>query len=544
MTVAAQEDHRSRIVRARPVAGPGAAIGLVGLATIAVLFLQNPALFHWFVVPVVLCGVVCGMDALEWMSGRRDVFDPVGLVGILGLHFFFLTPLLHVRFDFWIDRVVHPVDWRPWLGAMALLNLLGLLVYRFSRRQAMRWFRANRGQIAARQLAPKTFVPLALGTLVVAALLQYWVYRHFGGFWGYVSAYEEQIEAFRNMGWIFTLSESFPILAFLAWVVYARGRERAVPWSTIAFALVVFLCLRLAFGGFRGSRANTVWSLFWAAGAVHFLVRPVPRKVVLVGLVFMFVFLYGYGFYKTMGRDALHVFESEQSRWLAEDRTGRTIESTLLHDLGRADIQAFLLHQIATEDSDYSLAFGRTYVGTMALLIPRRVWPDRPPTKVREGTDALYGRGAYEGGGLMGFPSTRVYGLAGETLLNFGPIAVPLAFGLLGILVALVGSIISRLPPADPRWLLTPFIVSLPLFVLVMDSDNTLFYIIKYGAVPTLVIFIGSRRDYSSSRSSSGEAMPDGEPSPGSFDTSAEDSGAAAPSTGHRRSSTGIRLVE
>src|SRR5438128_1961906 len=95
-----------------------------------------PAMLHWFLLPVLACGVLIGEDAVEWLRGRMDLFDPVGILGVLGYYFFFLSPLLVV---WWNHRLMYlpdqPDDYRPWLGGVAALNFLGLLVYR--------WFRAG-----------------------------------------------------------------------------------------------------------------------------------------------------------------------------------------------------------------------------------------------------------------------------------------------------------------------------------------------------------------------------------------------------------------
>src|SRR5690349_9713530 len=97
---------------------------------VMVMVLFDASLIHWFVVPVVLSGAIIGSDAVAFLQDRVEVMDPIALIGTLGLHFFFTAPLLHVFWDSWTPYVVGPPEWRDWLGWMAILNLLGLLLYR------------------------------------------------------------------------------------------------------------------------------------------------------------------------------------------------------------------------------------------------------------------------------------------------------------------------------------------------------------------------------------------------------------------------------
>ena len=90
-------------------------------------------LLHWFVIPVLFCGILIVIDAVDWFRGQLDIFDPVGIIGLIGFHFFFLAPLIHVYWDYWMRLVIPPPNWRDWLGGMAFLNFLGLLAYRVSR---------------------------------------------------------------------------------------------------------------------------------------------------------------------------------------------------------------------------------------------------------------------------------------------------------------------------------------------------------------------------------------------------------------------------
>ena len=93
------------------------------------------------------------------------------------------------------------------------------------------------------------------------------------------------------------------------------------------------------------------------------------------GFGFLVLFMYLYGFYKDLGGEALTAFEEGS----LNEKSGRSFQGMLLGDLGRADVHAFLLHRLCKRDSDYRYAWGRTYLGSIALLVPASIWPDRPP---------------------------------------------------------------------------------------------------------------------------------------------------------------------
>ena len=456
----------------------------------------SPDFAHWFIIPVTVCGILIGIDAAAWLLGWTDVFDPVGIIGLLGFHVLFLAPLLHVSWDHWMPYVVGPADWRPWLGWMAAFNAIGLLGYRITRRVLS----SRRRQSAPTEwrIVPGRFSLAVTASLLATAVLQVWVYAQHGGVLAYIenATSAERFDegsAFAGTGWILTMSESFPILAMIAFAVYAREHPRARRWAVLAPTLVVFVALQLLFGGLRGSRSNTIWALFWAVGIVHLWIRPIRRGMICTGLVGTLLFMYLFGFFKDAGLDAFRAFESGGARAELEDRTQRKSETLILHDLGRSDVQAFVLSRLMESDRDYEYALGRTYLGALAILIPASLWPDRPPTKVQEGTEVQYGNGTYLPYGPNRLVSLRVYGLAGETMLNFGPVAIPIAFVIFGCIVEWTRRRKMAWSPRDSRRLLVPFLVNLCFVVLIADSDNVLFFAIKSGFAPLLLVFFTSQ---------------------------------------------------
>ena len=462
----------------------------ISFLIVLVFIVVSPEKFlHWFVFPVIFCGTIIGTDALKWFGRQVDLFDPVGIIGVYGFYFFFLTPLLHTYYDYWMPftGINHPPDWRDWVGFMAVLNLLGLFGYKIITRTP---YRINISKRKVWIIDDRIFWPLLLLALSITFGLQIAIYAQFGGLAGYIAAFEEGIGSFRGWGIWFTISESFHVLLFIGLIVLGKRKRLLSKWFAIVVLLCVFFLLKLLFGGLRGSRSEIIFTMAWAVGTVHFALRSISRRLFYAGMMTALIFMYLYGFYKGVGSEIIHIFTSEVSLFDLEQRTGRDIKLLLLGDLGRADVQAFLLYRII-EVKDYEYAWGRTYLGTAALLIPRQIWPDRPPTKVKEGTEAQYGMGSYV---PDLFQSSKVYGIAGETMLNFGPWAVPLAFLLWGFVVKYVRSYVYSLNIDDARRLIAMWLVIFCWSVLISDTDNLLFFVIKRVTIPLLILWMGTKK--------------------------------------------------
>ncbi|HEY4261632.1 MAG TPA: hypothetical protein VGM98_15790, partial [Schlesneria sp.] len=211
--------QRSSVHQSTPYAGFVSAL-LAGGIAIPIVLLSEPCQ-HWFVIPVFFCGAIIGVDALDWLTGRRDIFDPIAITGIYGFHFFFLCPLLHVYWDSWPPYLAPPQDWTSWLGYMASFNAIGLLIYRYYVKVFSKATQNSSRPVW--RLNQTRFCLLSGLTMLVSLALQTWVLARFGGISGYIAAFSSY-EAFENMGIVFALSESFPIVSF---VFYIARRENA-----------------------------------------------------------------------------------------------------------------------------------------------------------------------------------------------------------------------------------------------------------------------------------------------------------------------------
>ena len=62
--------------------------GLVITLAVGGFLLTSDRFYHWFLIPVAICGVLTGTDAVAWFRGRLGLYDLFGILGVYGLHFF------------------------------------------------------------------------------------------------------------------------------------------------------------------------------------------------------------------------------------------------------------------------------------------------------------------------------------------------------------------------------------------------------------------------------------------------------------------------
>jgi uncharacterized membrane protein len=79
-------------------------------------------------------------------------------------------------------------------------------------------------------------------------------------------------------------------------------------------------------------------------------------------------------------------------------------------------------------------------------------------------------------------------------MLNFGPAGILIAYIALGLVTAALQGVVLRLSPGDTRWLIAPFFINLLFLLLLNDSDNAVFYLIKYGLMPISLVLLSTTR--------------------------------------------------
>jgi len=481
-----EANTRAQVARGRGERGDYA-IATVCVSVLVLTFvLLSKSLWHWYLLPVMACGILGAVDIVRWLRGRLDLFDPKTIIACIAFYGFFVAPILNVVWDtYGVGDLTLWGDWRPWLGAMACLNVLGLLAYRSAHNFA---FSRSKPSATRWNIDRKRFYPVfafALVSSITGVIAFLW---QFGGITGTIEAYESNREVFAGKGWLLVLAWPLAILSSIVLVFARTDRERKPQRHIIATLLLLSLAGigHFVLLGWYGNRSATIWALFWMAGIVHYRFRSFSPKLMAGGLISLIAFMYFYGFYKEQGRTGLEILRSP-SQWLEPKGYQRNLKYLLLGDLARADSNAFILHNLMKDPQDYHYRWGLTYAGAFTILIPHYFWPDRPYIRVDAGSEALWGKAAQ-------VSSTRLYGLGGEALLNFGPSGVAPIFALYGGLLGWYRRKLNSWDRVDARMFLAPFLTSMLVKALVYDSDVLVFFVATEGTLASVALFISSRR--------------------------------------------------
>jgi hypothetical protein len=469
---------------------------LLNIAVTCVFITLDHKFLHWFILPSTVCGAVCMSSLMGAMRQDRLFTDPLLLVSILGYHNVYLAPMLQVYWDYRIIALpIQPVDFRPWLGRAACINLVGITIFIYIFSRVMNSSAGAKKFQRVWVIDRSRLVLLGLLVVLASVAMQVYVYSDFGGISGYVDRYLYDREAWNNKGALLVIAESAPLMGVLILGCLQQkrlGRRpiRRTSWPLLIVCGLVFLMLQTVFGGLRGSRSNIVVNCFFAAGIVHQVFRPLSKTIVIFLGIAAVAFSYYYIFFKDFGYAGVSAAVSLEGRQSLLSQSGRSIENVFIADFSRSDVLAFIVQELANGQS-VDLAKGRTYVGTLSLLVPRIIWPERPPTKLKWTTELENGPGTF---GIGAYRSSRMYGQLGEAMLNFGYLGVPISFGLMGFVLGKLSILSQQLWTTDARRMLLPGMVIASVCMVIQDSDNVLYFIAQYLAIPWTIIWISTSR--------------------------------------------------
>lgn len=444
---------------------------------------------QWYVIPATICGMLAGTDIVQWVRRRLDTFDPKAILAMMMFHNTYISPLLHEAWGTHTKEWHEVVEWGPWYGTYCIWSAIGLIFYQFGHRLSFRSAKPARTHWV---INPNRFATIIMWALAISSIAAAVVLLKFGGL---RKAGKSELlatgEGLQHTSWLLMLGDTLPMLIAIAIINALTDKKRKRSFGAqmgilAALAIGQFLLL-----GLRGSRSAVMSVLFITTGMAHYRLRRIHPGWAISGMIVLFVFAYFYGFYKRAGMAGFAALQSADARHHLERTTGNTMATTLLGDLSRCEMQSFIMYRLTNFPDRYDFRWGKTYFRAAVSIIPRAIWYNKPPGKNEAGTAIQYGEGRWKG---RDFESTRVYGLAGEAMLNFGFFGIPPAFFIYGSFLGWYRKKWSTWRSDDSRYFIAPILVLFFLTGYFGDSDNAMFEILKNGSLPILVILVSSSR--------------------------------------------------
>ncbi|ATO13948.1 hypothetical protein CO540_08980 [Micromonospora sp. WMMA2032] len=463
--------------------------GALTSALTVALVVCVPSLRHWLMAPVTVSGTIIGAEAVRWFRRDVDVLEPRACAGLFGFHFFYVAPVLTVATRIWAPSYYNPPDWPDAIGALSVLNVVGLCIYRLVV-AAPPWPR--RRDRPARALNFRAFYGLGAAAAAVSLALFFgYQVRSFGGLPGFVAAMTNRADPpdLSELGPVVLISQAFPVLIFTVLLVRWRDTLARSP-VRLTLLLAALVVVQFFVAGLGGLRSNTLWPCVLGLVMIHLVVRRLTRRALLVPAVLVLVFLYMAAFFKEGGVDSINEIRQTGSVTQAESETGRNLSVMLAGDLGRTDVQALILHRLLSGQMEPE--YGKTYAAPFRLWLPNSIAPLDFETKRDVGArwlyNPLYGRGERI--------SSKIYGMTGEGMMNLGLLGGVLSFAVYGLVIRLIGRLYrgARTGQALAPQLWAAMVWPMTILALSADLGNLIDFNMGFTVLVVLLVLLSSRR--------------------------------------------------
>ena len=480
------------ILRQRKIEAETMSLSLLISLAVAVIFTIDSVVENFLMlVPILLVGTLYIYETIYTINHKLELFSGVSILSIFGIGFFFIVPLFQYHWDYW-PSMPSPRDLREWSSIWSVYCILGFFLIAFGIKLGSKNEKKNNVKIS---LDIKKFNILSLLALAICLAAQVFVLVKFGGLSGYLNAYEMRIQEslqgynpYEGMGFLFTFSESFPNVLTLLIIVNLKDKPWAKSLKVFLLLCVLLLAVNLIFGGLRGSRSTTIWSLFWFLVTYHMYIHRVSFKILMILGAFMFSFMSVYTLFKFGGTEGLEGLWDESVKQEIFDR--KHVEDSdkqlIVRDAGRTDVQAYILKTFWQNEQEPSL--GRTLVGVLFRSKISFIFPSKPTTAVKEKSEIF--RGGYSEYNY----TTLLAGGFGEYVINFGPIFGIIFFPLLGIYTGIIDRLSKKGSISDVYNLIYPILLLVVIQLLMSDSNVISEFIFRYLLIPATVIVLSSTR--------------------------------------------------
>ncbi|QEQ95990.1 hypothetical protein [Neptunomonas concharum] len=442
------------------------------VSTFYLVFFEEVDIDIFFVFSFITVSILA-KEAGDWLLGRRCLFDPASFVSIFSYVYFFFSPILQRHWQFW-PSFPELQFYDGWLIFWSFLMMFGALIYRFSAMLLTPFM--NKPSMYIYSFDKRRFYFLSIVFTFIGALSQLFIYIKFGGVSGFMNTFTERqdlsaavFDPFSGMGVQMLLADGYRNAFAVLLVVYFMDKPVRNKWWFFPAIILIMVFVNFIFGGLKGSRGAVVYSLFWGVGMYHFFIKKISIKYAVSGILFLFVFLNSYYWYKFAGLDGLQaIWDSEYRSTLNQGLREENVKFVLSRDLGRMDFQTLTLRKVL--DDDFDLSLGRSYISSIFSIIPDSLLSqeNKMPSITKEKTELIFGSGSYVHGDIRA--TTNLLGQYGELFVNFGLVGGFAFFTFIAFFVTFIKKFVVGLDSKDVRLLLVPMLSLLVIKFFMYDS--------------------------------------------------------------------------
>ena len=450
----------------------------------ALLFAFGVLPFSVTWIPVLLCGEISLAQLIKVIKQKDFFFNVYFYVWVFTLISAFIAPFIHLKQNDWtILYWPQPNDWTPYAFRISLMYLVGIILWSLMLK--------DREEIpfkpSFRVLRP-SWKWILLAFMFISLLTQLYVYYLTGGVLGYMMYFTDETEFFKGMGALFVLSESFPYIFLIYFVL--NNKKQLKRWQFFLLILALFI-ITLFFGGLKGSRSNTILFLVIAVITLNVFLYRIKMFDIIILMVGFFVFMYVGRLYKDFG---VNMVNEQKSSSLALTSLNST-ELVIVGDLSRYSVNAYELFRLEKDpkrgiQTTFHKAYGKTYLyGVLSFIPGSKLILNKFKIESRTvyATNLFYGN-------MSEYRSTRILGPIGEWFINFGYETFFIPYIILGYIFRYFRNLSKRVPKNDLMFLaIPPFLTWLPQLIL-SDFSNITFFFIKRVAIIWLMLRLISKR--------------------------------------------------
>lgn len=250
---------------------------------------------------------------------------------------------------------------------------------------------------------------------LIPILAQLYLINSIGDFSSFVSSINSRVVSWQSFGVAILLIKVINVLNYLYFIIIIKFRpinKRNV--YLYFFHLIIFIGISLL----AGSRSTLLWNFVFMLMFYNFSIKKVSLRWATIGSICILVTASFIGFIRSSG------IKYENNAFSIQEKVGQKLEFSNF-SYGIVPLEK-LFEKNEITDPEY----GGTYITAITNLVPRSIWPEKPPSGGVVITEKYFDN-RYDG------YSYFTTGVISEAIINFGYL-LGIVFGLIQMSVLLI----------------------------------------------------------------------------------------------------------